>query len=104
MAQTGKQIEDRKVGRFMKYESVQHPEVARVVIDHLSLLNRAYQVLYTLGENSSTVRTLDPGEAAALVGIVQDIRERGCLTQLDWVLQESMSPGMNDYVAGREAK
>jgi hypothetical protein len=69
------------------------------IIDSLSLSNRAYQVLYALGDTSATVRTLAPGEARCLVGIVQDIVERGYCSTLDMLLGTRMSKGMLLYVA-----
>lgn len=75
------------------------------IVDHLCLVNRAYQVLYALGDTSSTVRTLTPGEAACLVGIVSDLLDdrHSDWTALDDVLYQAMSPGMILYVAGSEA-
>jgi hypothetical protein len=74
------------------------------MIDHLCLANRAYQVLYALGETSSTVRTLEPSEAACLVGIVQDLLAPDKeFTELDCFLFGAMSRGMIAYVAGSEA-
>ena|ERR1017187_3328252 len=74
-----------------------------ILIDDLSLRNRAYQVLYALGDTSSTVRTLTSGEAQCLVGIVQDLPLQlttGIPTDLDLFLYQHMSSGMIAYVAG----
>jgi len=68
-------------------------------VDELTLRNRAYQVLYALGEDSSTVRTLTTGEAACLVAIVQQLTSAP-QTELDRVLVSKMSPRMIDYIAG----
>ena len=68
-------------------------------INGVCLVNRAYQVLYALGDDSSTVRTLTSSEASALVGIVQDIYSGHRETPLDLMLSESMSRGMLRYVA-----
>jgi hypothetical protein len=43
------------------------------LVDDLTLRNRAYQALYLLGDNPSTVRTLLPGEAAMWVGIAREV-------------------------------
>lgn len=67
--------------------------------DHLALASRAYQVLYALGDEASTVRTLEPTEAACLVGIVHDVRAGQCKTTLDALLKIKMSRGMLEYVA-----
>jgi hypothetical protein len=69
------------------------------IIDHLCLSNRAYQVLYALGDTSSTVRTVEPSEARCLVGIVADIRDGRRVTELDHFLATKMSKGMLSYVA-----
>lgn len=74
------------------------------IINGLGLSNRAYQVLYALGDTSSTVRTLTSGEAACLVGIVQDLLDtEKPWTELDYILFGRMSRGMIAYVAGSEA-
>jgi hypothetical protein len=78
------------------------PDAAKVgksLIDDLALRNRAYQVLYALGEDSSTVRTLTSGEAACLVGIVEQLTSAPH-TDLDALLVARMSPTMIDYVTG----
>jgi hypothetical protein len=77
----------------------------QTLIEDLCLVNRAYQVLYALGETSSTVRTLEPGESRCLVGIVQDLLDESKeWTELDSILFGRMSRGMIAYVAGREAE
>ena len=88
-----------KVDEFMAAHSAR-PVVADAMIDSLSLRNRAYQVLYALGESSSTVRTLTAGEAACLVGIVQDIgfADRK-LTESEHAVLSGMSASMVLYVA-----
>lgn len=43
------------------------------LLDDLTLRNRCYQLLYLLGDNPSTVRTLLPGEAAMWVGMAQEV-------------------------------
>jgi hypothetical protein len=70
------------------------------MLDSLSLRNRAYQVLYVLGDTPGDVRTLTDGEAACLVGIVQDMLE----TDEEWsglqvVIGSAMSMRMLEYVA-----
>ena len=72
---------------------------ATQMINDLGLSNRAYQVLYALGDTSSTVRTLEPGEAACIVGIVQDIYYGHPVTPLDFLLVGCMSTRMIEYVA-----
>jgi len=67
------------------------------VIDDLCLRNRAYQVLYALGDSDPA--TLYPGEAAVLVGIVQQLKQEP-ITVLDRILLSKMSKGMIEYVAG----
>lgn len=74
------------------------PEVfSRSIVDDLSLRNRAYQVLYALGDESPA--TLYPGEAAVLVGIVRQLHQEP-VTMLDRILLSKMSHGMIAYVAG----
>ena len=69
-------------------------------LDSLSLRSRAYQVLYALGETSSTVRTLTDGEAACLVGIVHDmLHEDSEWNDLQVAIGSAMSPRMLEYVA-----
>ena len=74
------------------------------MIDDLGLRNRAYQVLYALGDTAATVRTLTSGEAACLVGIVGDLLDERAhpllqWTELDELLYHRMSPRMIQYVA-----
>ena len=69
------------------------------IIDSLTLSNRAYQVLYALGDDSSTVRTLAAGEAFALVQIASDIFDGHIQTPFDRVLSNSIHPGVLRYVA-----
>lgn len=42
------------------------------IIDELSLRNRAYNLLYALGESPATVRTLAPGEAERLITLATE--------------------------------
>ncbi len=75
---------------------------ATQILSDLQLVNRAYQVLYALGDEAHTVRTLEPEEAQCLVGIVQDIQGGHAQTGLDITLLARMSPGMIAYVAKGE--
>ena len=78
------------------------PEVyAKPVVDSLMLRNRAYQVMYALGDTFP--RTLTDGEAACLVGIVQQLTQEP-ITMLDRVLLSTMSRGMIAYVSGEPYK
>jgi hypothetical protein len=49
------------------------PISAAALLDDLTLRNRCYQLLYLLGDDPSTVRTLLPGEAAMWVGIAREV-------------------------------
>jgi hypothetical protein len=93
------------VAGFMP-EAAEYSEVMEVedaMIDSLSLRSRAYQVLYALGADPSTVRTLTTGEASCLVGIVQDIGfAQRPPTTLEQVLVDGMSVAMMWYVATGE--
>jgi hypothetical protein len=75
------------------------PLTVRDALAHLSFVNRAYQVLYALGDSSATVRTLEPSEAFALVALVADVRDGQRLTALDDLLAAKLSPRMISYVA-----
>jgi hypothetical protein len=70
------------------------------MVDELSLRNRAYQVLYALGDTPGNVRTLTTGEAACLVGLVQDMLEAdGEWNDLQVAIGSAMSMSMLTYVA-----
>jgi hypothetical protein len=84
-------------GRSVRVSVAEVPPTA--IIQDLCLSNRAYQVLYTLGDTSHTVRTVEPGEARCLVGIVADIRDGRRVTELDRFLASKMSNAMMLYVA-----
>lgn len=90
------------VAGFMP-EAAEYSEVMEVedaMIDSLSLRSRAYQVLYALGADPSTVRTLTTGEASCLVGIVQGMEKDGYShSRLDTYLFTHMSASMRQYVA-----
>lgn len=79
-------------------EAMQLHETGLVeIVDSLTLRNRAYQVLYALGEDSATVRTLTDGEAACIVGLVAAMDGT---TYLELMLARRMSPRMIAYVRG----
>lgn len=73
---------------------------AAMILDELATVNRAYQVLFALGETSWTVRTLTVSEAEAIVAIVQDLAMGRCETILDRMLYHLMTPTMLEYVSG----
>lgn len=58
------------------------------LIDDLSLRNRAYHLLYALGADPKTVRTLEPGEAESLVLLAQSV-DAGSPDSLSgfWIIQ-----------------
>jgi hypothetical protein len=79
-------------------EAMQLQEASLVkIVDSLTLRNQAYQVLYALGDDPSTVRTLSDGEAACIVGLVRDMDGS---TYLEQMLARRMSPRMIEYVRG----
>lgn len=67
-------------------------------LDELTIKNRAYQMLYALGDTSWEVRTLTMGEARSLVAIAQDLWMGRCETALDIQLLQNMSRGCLEYV------
>ena len=48
------------------------PITAQELIDDLSLRNRAYHLLYAMGQKPETVKTLRPGEAQRLVTLATE--------------------------------
>jgi hypothetical protein len=73
---------------------------AGAILDHLCFVSRAYEVLYALGDTSSTVRTLTGSEARCIVGIVQDIEDGNPAgTDLEVEIVERTSFGMRRYIA-----
>lgn len=74
------------------------PTAIEQTLDELTVKNRAYQVLYALGDTSWEVRTLTIGEARNLVGIAQDLWMGRCETALDIMLLQRMSRGVLEYV------
>jgi len=74
------------------------PQVEEIsdIVDSLTRKNRAYQVLYALGDKDP--RTLTMGEANCLIGIVSQLHERP-MTQLDRILAVNLTERMQHYIA-----
>jgi hypothetical protein len=75
------------------------PISAAALLDDLTLRNRAYQILYLLGDDPSTVRTLLPGEAAMWVGIAGDVLRGDRSTDIHCRLAAACKPAMLNYIA-----
>jgi hypothetical protein len=79
-------------------EPHQNHLTATHLIDDLCLRNRAYNLLYALGADSSTVRTLIPGEAAYLVLVAQSVEAGDRLTERQRQIAATVKPHHLRYV------
>ena len=79
-------------GRTVEMET---PEL----IECLCLRNRAYNLLYALGETPATVRTLEPGEESFLVSCAKRVEAGKVESQLEQEIASKVPPAQLHYVA-----
>lgn len=69
------------------------------IVDRLTMANRAYQVLYALGDTPATVNAVSLDEAKMWIGVAQSVIDGDRSTEIRKTLAEKMSPAMLRYVA-----
>lgn len=69
------------------------------IVDRLSMANRAYQVLYALGDTPATVNSLSLDEAKMWIDIAQSVINGDRSTEIRKRLAATMSTAMLRYVA-----
>ena len=72
---------------------------AEEVIDYLGLANRAYNLLYALGEEPSTVKTLNSEETYRLVNLAREVYAGQRATFFHRLLAAHVSTPQLRYVA-----